>query len=99
MAFTKPKVEPIEIEDEVIFSPRPPAEPTAGTVSALEAQNAHKPPSMADVLAYWTPGRERTMEVPQLIAEHSVKCAKCEAMLPYIPERDKPAPTLICDSH
>lgn len=99
MANAKPKVEPIEIEDEIIFSPRPPAEPSAETVSALEAQNAQKPPSMADVLAYWTPGREPTMEVPQLIAEHSVKCGKCEAMLPYIPERDKPAPSLICVNH
>lgn len=97
--MAKPKIEPIEIEDEIVFSPSPPAEPTPETVAALANQDAQKPPSMADVLAYWTPGRERTMEVPQLIAEYSVKCAKCDAMLPYIPERDKPAPILVCASH
>lgn len=65
--------------------------------AAVSAQAAQKAPSMDEVMAYWTPGREITMEVPACIKEHSVKCVHCDVMLPYIPVKDQAAPTLICD--
>lgn len=94
----KAKNESIEIEDE---TPHPPthaaalAEPIAAAVVAQAAQVA---PSMEQVLAYWTPGREKTMEVPQCIKDHSVPCATCGAMLPYIPAGDE-VPALVCGGH
>ena len=69
------------------------------TAKAIAQQAAKVAPSMADVMAYWTPGREITMEVPQLIAEYSVPCVMCGVMLPYIPVAGQDAPTLICAEH
>ena len=97
--MAKAKNELVEIEDE---TPHPPthaaalAEPIAAAVVAQAAQVA---PSMDDVLAYWTPGREKTMEVPGCIAAHSVPCATCGAMLPYIPTAEGVVPVLVCGSH
>ena len=69
------------------------------TAAAIAGQSAQVAPSMDDVLAYWAPGREKTMEVPGLIKQYSVKCEECDAMLPYIPVREQEAPKLICSTH
>jgi hypothetical protein len=95
----KSDIEPIIIEDELPMAVSHAAEVPSETVNAIANQKAQVAPTMEQVLAYWTPGRERTMEVPQLIAEYSVKCEKCDQMLPYIPEAFAEAPKLVCASH
>lgn len=60
----------------------------------------YKPaPSREAVLAYWTPGREKE-EAETLMDAHKVKCARCDAFVYYMPERDKDAPVnLVCGAH
>ena len=97
--MAKVKIDPIEIEDEIPHPPTHAAAMSEEISNAVTAQTAQVAPSLADVMAYWTPGREKTMEVPQCIKAHSVPCATCGAMLPYIPTADGVVPVLVCGSH
>lgn len=96
--MAKTKAEVIEIEDEFPTPPTHAAELGEDLKVAVAAQSAQIAPTMADVLAYWTPGREKTMEVPAMIRQYSVPCATCGVMLPYIPAGDA-VPVLVCGSH
>ncbi len=69
------------------------------TAKAIEKQKVQVAPSMSEVLAYWSPGREITMEVPQLIKQYSVPCVTCGVPMPYIPVSGQDAPVLTCGNH
>jgi len=97
MAKQKPDV--IEIEDEIVFSPRGNAEPSPEVAAAVSKQGAQVAPTHDELMAYWKPGREITMEVPQLMVEHRTPCATCGALLHYIPVAGQDAPVLVCASH
>lgn len=93
----KEKVAPIEIEDEIVFSPEATSELSSEVAAAMTNQEAKKAPTHAELLAYWTPGREPSMEVPALIAAHQTPCATCGTSIGYIPASDA-VPVLICAS-
>lgn len=97
--MAREKIEPITIADEL---PQPVAQNALvaeSTEAAIQKQKARKAPPIEAVRDYWTPGREPTMEVPALMAEYSVACKQCGAMLPYIPVTGEEPPVLICESH
>lgn len=93
----KEKVAPIIVEDEIVFSPEATSELSSEVAAAISNQEAKKAPTHAELLAYWTPGREPSMEVPALIAAHQTPCATCGASVGYIPTGDA-VPVLICAS-
>lgn len=92
----KEKVAPIIVEDEIVFSPEATSELSSEVAAAISNQEAKKAPTHAELLAYWTPGREKTMEVPALIAAHQTPCATCGASVGYIPAGGDAPPVLIC---
>lgn len=97
--MAKEKLEPIIIADELPQRVAKDAPVAASTGLAIETQKAHKAPSIEAVRDYWTPGREPTKEIPALMAEFSVTCGQCSAMLPYIPVAGEEPPSLICETH